>query len=88
MDKRMIEEPVETIEIVFDDGTSQVFHIYFTYAYQGEQYVVYYDPKTPDDVYVKRYDDQQNLIDLTPEELAYADEIIGQYEEDEENLQK
>jgi len=77
-------EDIETIEIVFDTGETKIFHIYFTYEKDNEKYVVYFDPKTPDDVYVKRYNETNHLIELTPEELAYAEEIIGQYEEDED----
>jgi hypothetical protein len=77
-------EDIETIEIVFDNGETKIFHIYFTYEKDNEKYVVYFDPKTPDDVYVKRYNETNHLIELTPEELAYAEEIIGQYEEDED----
>jgi hypothetical protein len=77
-------EEIETIEIVFDNGETKIFHIYFTYEKDKEKYVVYFDPETPDDVYVKRYNETNHLIELTPEELAYAEEIIGQYEEDED----
>jgi hypothetical protein len=76
-------EPLETIEVFFDNGESKIFTIYFTYEKDKETYVVYYDPETPDDVYVKRYNETNHLIELTPEELAYAEEIIGQYEEEE-----
>ena len=39
-----------TLEIVMDNGKTEIFFIYFTFIFQHGNYVIYYHPKAPDDL--------------------------------------
>jgi hypothetical protein len=66
-----------TLEIVMDNGETEIFFIYFTFIFQHGNYVIYYHPKAPDDLYVKAYDDLTlALSEPSDEALAYAETMI------------
>lgn len=72
-----------TLEIVLENGKTEIFYIYFTFIYQSQNYVIYYHPSSEDDLYVKQYDDlTQELKEPSEEALKYAENIIANYEEE------
>jgi hypothetical protein len=74
-----------TLEIVMEDGRTEIFFIYFTFIFQHGNYVIYYHPKTPDDLYVKGYDDLTlSLSEPSEAALAYAETMIENYQEDDD----
>ncbi|MFZ9139826.1 MAG: hypothetical protein ACO207_05240 [Bacilli bacterium] len=74
-----------TIEIVLDNGKTEIFYIYFTFVFQSQTYVIYYHPNAEDDLYVKQYDDiTQALKEPSEEALKYAEMMITNYEEPED----
>ena len=78
-----------TLEIVMEDGRTEIFFIYFTFIFQHGTYVIYYHPKTPDDLYVKGYDDLTlSLSEPSEAALAYAETMIENYQEDDEEDEK
>jgi hypothetical protein len=78
-----------TLEIVMENGDTEIFFIYFTFIFQHENYVIYFHPKTPDDLYVKAYDDLTLALSEPSEEaLAYAETMIENYEEEDEDPEK
>jgi hypothetical protein len=78
-----------TLEIVMEDGRTEIFFIYFTFIFQHGNYVIYYHPKTPDDLYVKGYDDLTlSLSEPSEAALAYAETMIENYQEDDDEDEK
>lgn len=78
-----------TLEIVMEDGRTEIFFIYFTFIFQHGNYVIYYHPKSPDDLYVKAYDDLTlSLSEPSEAALAYAETMIENYEEADEEDEK
>ena len=78
-----------TLEIVMDNGKTEIFFIYFTFIFQHGNYVIYYHHKAPDDLYVKAYDDiTLALSEPSEDALAYAETMIENYEEDDEDDEK
>jgi hypothetical protein len=74
-----------TLEIVMENGQTEIFFIYFTFIFKHQNYVIYYHPKAPDDLYVKQYDDLTlKLSEPTEEALDYAETIIANYDDEEE----
>jgi hypothetical protein len=77
-----------TLEIVLENGKTEIFYIYFTFIFKSQNYVIYFHPSSEDDLYVKQYDDlTQELKEPTEEALNYAETMIANYEEesDEDN---
>jgi hypothetical protein len=75
-----------TLEIVMENGETEIFFIYFTFIFKHDNYVIYYHPKSPDDLYVKQYNDLTlQLSEPSEEALAYAETMIANYEEEDEN---
>lgn len=74
-----------TLEIVMENGKTEIFFIYFTFIFKHQNYVIYYHPQAEDDLYVKQYDDLTlQLSEPSEEALAYAETMIASYEEDDE----
>jgi len=74
-----------TLEIVLENGKTEIFYIYFTFVFQSNTYIIYFHPSAEDDLYVKQYDDiTQELIEPSDEALKYAEVMIANYEEDED----
>jgi hypothetical protein len=78
-----------TLEIVMESGETEIFFIYFTFIFQHENYVIYFHPNAPDDLYVKAYDDLTLALSEPSEEaLAYAETMIENYEEEDKDPEK
>ena len=74
-----------TLEIVLENGKTEIFYIYFTFVFKSMTYVIYYHPDAEDDLYVKQYDDTtQELKEPSEEALSYAETMIANYEEESE----
>ena len=75
-----------TLEIVMEDGKTEIFFIYFTFIFQHQNYVIYYHPDAEDDLYVKQYDDLTlQLSEPGEAALTYAETLIEDYETDDED---
>jgi hypothetical protein len=71
-----------TLEIVLDNGKTEIFFIYFTFVFEHQTYVIYYHPDRPDDVFVKGYDDLTLALSEPSEAaLAYAETLMDNYQE-------
>lgn len=79
-------EPIENeIVIVDEDGVEVKYEILFTYENEdrGAQYVLYFDPQNPDEVYAARYNDQHELMEIeTDEEWDEVQEVLNTFEQD------
>lgn len=72
-----------TLEIVLDNGKTEIFYIYFTFVFKSQTYVIYFHPSAEDDLYVKEYDDlTQELKEPSQEALTYAETMIANYEDE------
>ncbi len=73
------------IKIYDDEGNEYIFNILFTYENKerNAEYAFIYNPETPDDIIVMRYNEEGELFEVTnQEELDEADEVLAAYEED------
>jgi uncharacterized protein YrzB (UPF0473 family) len=72
------------ILITKEDGTEIMMEILFTYEDPDSKrnYVLYFDPATPDDVLASRYEDTGELFDLQGEEYEQISAILDQFLED------
>ena len=72
--------------IIYDeDGKEYLMNILFTYENEerNAQYVMVYDDASPEEVIVMRYDDNNELFEVTDEEeLKEAEEVLEAYNED------
>ena len=72
--------------IIYDeDGQEYLMNILFTYENEerNAQYVMVYDDASPEEVIVMRYDDNNELFEVTDEEeLKEAEEVLEAYNED------
>ncbi len=72
--------------IIYDeDGKEYLMNILFTYENEerNAQYVMVYDDASPEEVIVMRYDDNNELFEVTDEEeLKEAEEVLETYNED------
>lgn len=72
--------------IIYDeDGKEYLMNILFTYENEerNAQYVMVYDDAFPEEVIVMRYDDNNELFEVTDEEeLKEAEEVLEAYNED------
>ncbi len=80
-------EPINDNEMVIvdEDGVETKVEILFTYENEdrGAQYVLYYDPSCPEEVYAAKYNDQHELIEIEDEEeWAEVEEVLNTYETD------
>ena len=75
----------EQIIIYDEDGKEYLMNILFTYENEerNAQYVMVYDDASPEEVIVMRYDDNNELFEVTDEEeLKEAEEVLEAYNED------
>ncbi len=80
----MKNNPDNTLEIVMDNGKTELFSIYFTFIFHDQNYVIYFHPKYPDDLYVKGYDeDTFALSEPDNDAISYAEKLIQNYEDEE-----
>ena len=80
-------EPIRDDQIVIydEDGKEFLMNILFTYENEerNAEYVFVYDESQPDDVYVMRYNEDNELFEVTDEEeLKEASEVLEAYNED------
>lgn len=79
-------EPLDNeIVIVDEDGVETKFEILFTYENddRGMQYVLYYDPKNPEEVFAARYNDNHELMEIEDEEeWQEVEEVLNTFEQD------
>ncbi len=72
--------------IIYDeDGKEYLMNILFTYENEerNAQYAMVYDDASPEEVIVMRYDDNNELFEVTDEEeLKEAEEVLEAYNED------
>ena len=72
--------------IIYDeDGKEYLMNILFTYENEerNAQYVMVYDDASPEEVIAMRYDDNNELFEVTDEEeLKEAEEVLEAYNED------
>jgi uncharacterized protein YrzB (UPF0473 family) len=72
------------ILITKDDGTEIMMEILFTYEdpESKRNYVLYFDPATPDDVLASRYEPTGELFDLEGEEYENISAILEKFLEE------
>lgn len=79
-------EPLDNeIVIVDEDGVETKFEILFTYENEdrGTQYVLYYDPKNPEEVFAACYNDNHELMEIEDEEeWQEVEEVLNTFEQD------
>ena len=80
-------EPIRDDQIVIydEDGKEFLMNILFTYENEerNAEYVFVYDEAQPDGVYVMRYNEDNELFEVTDEEeLKEASEVLEAYNED------
>lgn len=72
--------------IIYDeDGKEYLMNILFTYENEerNAQYVMVYDDASAEEVIVMKYDDNNELFEVTDEEeLKEAEEVLEAYNED------
>lgn len=75
----------DQIKIYDEEGKEYLFNILFTYENEerGAEYCFIYDPSTPDDIIVMRYNEEHELFEVTDEEeLEEAQEVLSAFEDD------
>lgn len=75
----------DDIKIYDEDGKEYLFKILFTYENEerGAEYAFIYDPASPDDIIVMRYNDEGELFEVTDnKELEEAEEVLNAYQND------
>lgn len=73
------------ILITDEDGVETKYIILFTYENEdrGKQYVLYYDPSNPEEIFASQYNDQHELIPIeTEEEWDEVEEVLNTFQED------
>ncbi len=80
-------EPRNDDEIVIydEDGNEYLMNILFTYENEerNAEYVFLYEPSSPEDVILMKYNEEHELFEVTDEEeLKEADEVLEAYNND------
>ncbi len=73
------------IIIVDDDGVEVKYEILFTYENEdrGAQYVLYFDPNNPEEVFASRYNDNNEMFEIEDEEeWDEVEEVLNTFLED------
>ena len=74
-----------SIFITDENGKEVEMKIYLTFDANDKSYVVVYNAENEDELYPFIYDDEGNLFAVeSEEELDMIDEVVGAYEEKEE----
>lgn len=72
--------------IIYDqEGNKYLMEILFTYENEerGAKYAFIYDPDSPEDIIVMKYQEDGNIEEVTDEEeLNEAEEVLEAYNED------
>lgn len=75
-----------SIFITDENGKEIEMKIYFTFEANEKNYVVVYNEDNDEDLYPFIYDEEGNLYAVeTEEELQMIEEVVGAYEEKEED---
>jgi uncharacterized protein YrzB (UPF0473 family) len=74
-------EKTNHLIIETDEGKKITMEILFTFKHPETKvnYVFYFEPSSPDDVFVSRYDDKGELFDLDDDEFLEADDVVENY---------
>ena len=80
----MVELDERKMVITDDDGNEHLVEILFTYHSdeRNKDYVVFYEDDDSDDVIAMAYNEEGELLELSDEEFAEIEEILGAFEED------
>lgn len=80
----MIEAKDNDMVITREDGTEDLWKIYFYYVEEesGKTFYFLYKEEDPDSLIVMASLDGKELSPVSEEELARAEEVLGAYEED------
>ncbi len=80
-----MENNEKKITVYDSEGNEHLMELLFTYdnEQRGTSYVFFFDPSTPDDILVMRYNENNELEDIDDEEeYAEVEEVFAAYEED------
>lgn len=82
----MLEITDNTVVITKDDGTEDLWKIYFYYhnSDRNKDFFFLFKEEDPDSLIVMASADHETLEDVTPEELEEAQEMLNTYEDDPE----
>lgn len=80
----MVDLDERKMVITDDDGNEHLVEILFTYHSdeRNKDYVVFYEDDDSDDVIAMAYNEEGELLELSDEEFAEIEEILGAFEED------
>ena len=80
----MIEAKDNDMVITREDGTEELWKIYFYYVEEesGKSFYFLYKEEDPDSLIVMASADGKELAPVSEEELARAEEVLAAYEED------
>lgn len=73
------------IIIVDDDGVEVKYEILFTYENEDRnaQYVLYFDPNNPEEVFASKYNDNKEMFEIEDEEeWDEVEEVLNTFLED------
>lgn len=73
------------ILITDEDGVETKYQILFTYDNEdtGKQYVLYFDPSNPEEIFASQCNDQHELIPIeSEEEWDEVEEVLNTFQED------
>lgn len=73
------------IIIVDDDGVEVKYEILFTYENEDRnaQYVLYFDPNNPEEVFASKYNDNNEMFEIEDEEeWDEVEEVLNTFLED------
>ena len=75
----------KTITVIDNEGKEHLMEVLFTYDNEERKtsYVFFYDKEADDEIYVMRYTDKKELIEIEdPDEYAEVEEVFNAYQED------
>ncbi len=75
----------KTITVIDNEGKEHLMEVLFTYDNEERKtsYVFFFDKEADDEIYVMRYTDKKELIEIEdPDEYAEVEEVFNAYQED------
>lgn len=75
----------KTITVIDNEGKEHLMEVLFTYDNEERKtsYVFFFDKEADDEIYVMRYTDKKELIEIEdPDEYAEVEEVFKAYQED------
>ncbi|MBR0439483.1 MAG: DUF1292 domain-containing protein [Bacilli bacterium] len=75
----------KTITVIDNEGKEHLMEVLFTYDNEERKtsYVFFFDKEAEDEIYVMRYTDKKELIEIEdPDEYAEVEEVFNAYQED------